>query len=216
MSKLEWGLFQDRLFETGVDRGALYVDDEIGVAWNGLTSVKENPNGADPKPYYLDGVKYLNLAESEEFAGSISAFNYPALFARCFGMTAIHNGLFITEQPRRPFNFTYRTRLGNAIQGAEYSYKIHLVWNALAGKSDKENQTITSSPTPVVLTWPITTLPPITSGYKPSAHMIVDASLTPAELLSDLEDMLYGTDELDARFPTQDELIAMFMGVSPP
>lgn len=211
MSKLVWGELGDRLFETGVDRGVLYVGTETGVPWNGLVAVKESPTGGDPQPFYLDGVKYLNLAESEEFEATIQAFGAPALFAQCDGKTLIHNGLFITEQPRSKFNFSYRTRLGNAILGTDYSYKIHLVWNALAANSDKENNTIADSPNPFVYSWPVSTLPPLTPGYYPSAHMVVDASLTPRDVLEELEALLYGTEDgTDARFPTQAELIEMF------
>lgn len=210
MSKLVWGLLEERFFETGVDRGVLYVGDEIGVPWNGLVSVKESPTGGGPQPFYLDGVKYLNLSESEEFEASIQAFGYPASFTQCLGDLPIHNGLYITQQPKKNFNFTYRSRLGNAILGAEYSYKIHMVWNALAGPVDKENNTIAESPNPFVFNLPVSTLAPLTPGYHPSAHMVVDASLTPSDILEELESLLYGSDEGDAHFPTQSELIELF------
>jgi hypothetical protein len=54
MTKLAWDLTGQRIFETGVDHGVLYIPDSAGayvngVAWNGLTTVTEKPTGADPK-----------------------------------------------------------------------------------------------------------------------------------------------------------------------
>ena len=44
MSKLKWDQIGERWYETGVDRGVLYVRDNtgaypVGVPWNGLTAV---------------------------------------------------------------------------------------------------------------------------------------------------------------------------------
>lgn len=210
MTKIIWGQPGTRLFEEGVDRGVLFVAGEDGVPWNGLTAVKENPSGGDPEPYYIDGVKYLNLSSSSEFQAVIEAFGSPDEFARCDGQYAIHSGLFITQQPRLPFDFTYRSRLGNDLQGLDYGYKLHFVWNALAGSSERSNETITASPNPETLSWPISTLPPKITGYKPSSHMVVDSTKTSPELLSELEDILYGTNDTFPEMPTQAELIELF------
>ena len=51
MGKLSWDGVGERIYETGVDHGVLYVMDEDGygrgVPWNGLTAVTESPSGAE-------------------------------------------------------------------------------------------------------------------------------------------------------------------------
>lgn len=47
MSRIQWDLTGERTYETGVDRGVLYVYDhegkkyKQGVGWNGLTAINE-------------------------------------------------------------------------------------------------------------------------------------------------------------------------------
>ena len=85
MPRLEWDKVGERLYETGVDQGVLYVQDETGaypegVAWSGLRSVSESPSGAEPSPLYADNIKYLNLLSAEEFAATIGAYYSPEEF----------------------------------------------------------------------------------------------------------------------------------------
>lgn len=209
MARVIWGESGNRFYEAGVDRGVLYVDN-IGVAWNGLTSVKESSSGGDPSPYYLDGVKYANIAASEEFEATIEAYSAPREFGQCDGTTSIQNGLFITQQKRKKFGFCYRTKRGNDTSGLEYGYKLHLVYNALAAPTDRENTTISASVDVNPLSWAVTTTPPVVSGYKPSAHMVIDSTQTTTARLKTVEDILYGTDAAAPRLPSQEELIVLF------
>lgn len=209
MARLTWNNFGDRFYEIGVDRGVLYID-ETGVPWNGLVSVTESPTGGDPKPYYIDGVKVLNVAAAEEFEATIDAVWQPPEFAPCDGTTAIQNGLFVTQQPRRQFGLSYRTMLGNDSAGPNAAYKIHLVYNALAAPSQVEHSTLNASNEPMKKSWQITTLPPLITGYKPTAHFVIDSRFTSSTLLSSVEDLLYGSDVAGATMPSASDLIAMF------
>ena len=52
MSKLVFNQVGERLFETGVKNGVLYVMSDgntygNGVVWNGVTAVTEKPTGAE-------------------------------------------------------------------------------------------------------------------------------------------------------------------------
>lgn len=211
MAKLVWGIVGERYFETGVDRGVLYVGD-VGVPWNGLTAVNEAPTGGDAKPYYLDGIKYANLAAAEEFAASIEAYSSPQEFAVCDGTLSVNNGLFVTQQPRKPFGFSYRTRIGNDLKGTDYAYKIHLVYNALAAPASPNHGTLSDSQSINALSWGISTTPPRALGFRPTAHFVIDSRFTPAPLLSSVEDILYGSDAGQPRLPTQGELLDLFNG----
>ena len=210
MARLDWNATGVRFYETGVDRGVLYVGDAPGVAWTGLTSINEAPTGGDARAFYIDGVKYLNLASSEEFEATINAFSSPPEFGPCDGTVSIQNGLFVTQQPRKQFGFSYRTKIGNDTDGAEHAYKIHLVYNALAKPSSRDNGTMGDSTDPTGFSWAITTLPPSMTGYKPTAHMVIDSRYTLASTLVTVEDILYGSDTNSPRLPSPDELIAIF------
>ena len=209
MSRITWGAPAERFYETGVDRGVFYPQGGFGVAWNGLASVSESPTGGEAKPAYIDGVKFRNLASSEEFEATITAFGAPAEFGVCDGTATIHNGLFATQQPRKSFNLTYRTKVENAV-GVLDAYKIHFVFNALAAPAGRDHTTLSDSLEAMSLSWSLTTLPPPVSGIKPTAHFIVDSRYTDPFVLSDVEDHLYGSNDLPPQFPTYDELVGFF------
>lgn len=209
MPKLDWGGSGQRLYETGVDRGVLYING-LGIAWNGLTGVNQASSGGTPTPYYLDGIKYLNVISAEDFEATIQALNSPPEFAACDGTMAIQNGLFITQQKRKVFSFSYRTMLGNDVKATDYGYKLHLVYNALASPTAYSNASMGDSTTPNALSWAITTTPPRIPGYKPTAHLVVDSTKTPATILAMLENVLYGTELESPRIPSIDELFTLF------
>jgi hypothetical protein len=211
VARLTWSAFGKRFYETGVDRGVLYVSSG-GVAWPGLISVSEAPSGGDAKPYYFDGVKFLNLAATEEFEATLNAFFSPSEFAACDGIAAVQNGLFASQQPRKSFGLSYRTRIGNDIDGPEHGYKIHLVYNALAEPSSRDNASLGGNADPDVFSWKITTLAPALTGFKPSAHLVVDSRLTDPDVLAAVEDQLYGSVSTSSALPTPDELVAIFTG----
>lgn len=210
MSRLTWGATGKRYYETGVDRGVLYIGGQPGVPWTGLTSVSESPTGGEARPYYLDGVKYLNLSSGEEFEATIDAFSSPPEFGPCDGTASIQNGLFVTQQPRKSFGLSYRTMIGNDVDGSEHAYKIHLVYNAIAAPSDRTNNAIGESAEPMSLSWSITTLPPILTGFKPTAHFVIDSRSTPTEVLLEVEDILYGSGVADSSLPSAQELVDIF------
>lgn len=211
MSRLVWNAPGQKLFETGVDRGVLFVDG-VGHAWSGLRAVNESPTGGDPTPYYLDGIKYLNIASAEEFEATIEALSAPKAFDLCQGRKELYAGLMVTEQPRKSFAFSYRTLLGNDIESYGLGYKIHLVYNALARPAARSNSSIGSSVSPNVLSWSISTTPPLTPGLRPTSHWIVDSTLTDPLVLEELESLLYGTDITNASIPSPAELITLFGG----
>lgn len=210
MTKLLWGEPGERLYETGADRGVLFVGAATGVPWNGLVSVSEAPLGGEPSPYYLDGIKYLNVSTNEEFEATLQAFSSPLSFSACDGTASIANGLYATQQPRKPFGLSYRTLLGNDVKASDYGYKLHIVYNALAAPATKEYVSLGGASEPTMLSWPISTTPVVLAGRKPTAHFIINSTLTPTDILQEIEDLLYGTEETMSSLPTPAELIAIF------
>lgn len=220
MSALTWDNVGERFYEVGVDRGVVfpYKNDayQKGVAWNGLTAVNENPSGAEATALYADNIKYLNLVSSEEFGCTIEAFTYPDEYAECDGSAEPTDGVYLAQQPRKPFGFAYRTRIGNDTSGTEKGYKIHLVYNALAAPSSKSYGTINDSPDAMTLSWEVTTTPINVSGYKPVAHIIIDSTKVGSSQLATFEEILYGNEVSDSRLPLPDEVLTIFRGSSTP
>jgi hypothetical protein len=207
VARIVWTAQGERFYETGIDRGVLYIPNDPGVAWPGLISVAESPSGGDAQPFYFEGLKYLNIATKEEYEATITSLYAPAEFLECDGVVRLQNGLLVTQQPRRSFGLSYRTKIGNDVAGSDHAYKIHLVYNALAAPSSRPNETLNASGEPSTFSWAITTKPPTITGYRPTAHLVIDTRYTDPEILSDLEDLLYGTDEDFSVLPTPDELI---------
>ena len=151
MAKLVFNGVGDRLFETGVKNGVLFVmgengQYEKGVVWNGLTAVTEKPTGADPTNLYADDIKYVVLYGEEEFEATIEAYTYPAEFEACDGSAALAEGVSIGQQARKQFAFCYRTALGNDAKGQNFGYKIHIIYGCTAKPSEKAYSTINDSP----------------------------------------------------------------------
>ena len=220
--KLVWDKTGERKFETGVDHGVLYVRDNTGaypagVPWNGLVSVTDSPEGAESNPQYADNMKYLNLVSAEEAKGTIEAFTYPDEFGICDGTISPSEGLIIGQQSRKSFGLSYRTKVGNDIQGVDFGYKIHLVYGALAAPSEKAYATMNDSPEAMTLSWEVTTTPvDAGSSYKPTAIITIDSTKVNAAKLKDLEDILYGTAALTPRLPLPAEVMALFAGTVTP
>lgn len=215
MSKIVWDQTGERLYETGVKQGVLYVQNDdgsypAGVAWNGLTTVTESPSGAESTPLYADDVKYLELFSAEEFGATLECYTYPDEFAECDGSAEVAEGVIIGQQSRKTFGLCYRTTLGNDVKGNEYGYKLHLIYGAKASPSEKAYSTINDSPEAITFSYEITTTPVNVTGYKPTASMIIDSTKVDAEKLASLEDMLYGTDSEEAKLPLPDEIVALF------
>lgn len=209
MARLAWDATSARYYETGIDRGVLYVGADPGVAWNGFTSLSESPSGGEARPYYIDGLKYLNLAEAEEYEATLTALSCPMAFAQCDGSKHIANGLVATGQARKPFGLSYRTKIGSDVS-PDLGYKIHLVYNALAAPSSRQYSSNGNEVELVTLSWAITTLPPPITGYKRTAHMIIDTRYTDPDILAEVEDLLYGSVSGSPQLPTPDELVDLF------
>jgi hypothetical protein len=210
MTRINWGETGTRVFQAGIDRGVLYVDGNQGVPWVGLIAVNESPNGGEAKPRYLDGIKISNRSTPEEFKATIEAFTYPLEFERCDGTYMGENGLRIKQQKRLPFGISYRSLVGNDVSGLSLGYQIHVVYNLKAAPSNRGYQTLTNQSEPATFNWEVTSRAAPVSGFRPSSHFVFDSRDVPAELMQQLEDLLYGTETLPSTLPTPGELMFLF------
>ena len=222
MFNLQWDQIGERVYETGVRMGVLYPQTggmyPKGVAWNGLTAITESPSGAEAEPLYADDTKYLNLMSNEEFGATIEAYTYPDEFGQCDGSAEIGAGVSIGQQKRNQFGLCYRTTIGNDTDGADYGYKIHIIYGAMASPSEKGYATINDNPEAITFSWELTTTPVAVPGFKPTASLTVDSTKVEKEKLTILEDILYGksaaepAEAIEARLPLPSEIIELIGG----
>lgn len=216
MSRLEWDKTGEHFYETGVKQVVLYPMSGssygTGVAWNGVTSIEENPSGADFNAIYADDIKYLNIQGAEEFGASINAYTYPDEFAECDGCATPVTGVAVGQQARKAFGLCYRTTIGNDTEGIELGYKLHLVYGARVTPSSKSYSTINDSPEPAEMSWEMNTTPVATgiAGMKPTSIITIDSTKFTEQAakskLTALEDLLYGTNAGDGQTATDPTL----------
>lgn len=193
MATLTWDDVGERVFQTGVDRGVLYLQDGTAVPWNGLTSIEESANG-ELKSYYLDGVKFLENLTPKDFVGRLKAFTYPDEFDSVNGIATIVEGFEAYEQPPKSFSLSYRTKIGNDIDGDDHGYKIHILYNILAQPDTYAYSTTDDSGVkPIEFGWTLTGTPPKLERFRPTVHVTIDSTKTPPEVLELVENHLYGT-----------------------
>lgn len=224
--KLVWDQTGERIYETGVDRGVLYVQAggiyPKGVAWNGLSGVTESPSGAEATAVWADNQKYLSLMSAEEFGATVEAYTYPDEFGECDGSASIATGVSIGQQNRKTFGLCYRTVKGNDTDGNDHGYLLHIIYGAKASPSEKAYATINDSPEAITFSWELTTTPVSVAGFKPTASLVIDSTKADPTKLAALEAILYGKDPtgpdtadgVAARLPLPDE-IATLMTVDP-
>lgn len=204
MTRLIWGEVTERRIEAGVDRGVLYPADVPGVAWSGLVAVSERPADVGSKLRYFEGQRYQSRAVGDGFAGTFEALSYPDEFVEYDGYSEGR----VSAQRRRTFGLSYRTKVISA-DGSE-QYKIHMVYNAVAEPTDRSYSTLNNSLDPETFSWSLTTRPFKLPGLRPTAHLVIDSSVTHPWTLTAIEDLLYGSGSANPRLPAPEELIELF------
>lgn len=204
MTRILWDAIGSRHFSTGVDRGVLYLQNGSGVPWNGLVSVNEAPSGADVVDNYYDGQKFFSRRRPEEFEATIEAFTYPLDFDEYDG-----RGLYVTDQVRKPFGFSYRTLLGNDLEGSDLGYLIHIVYNAITKPTPRTHKTLSSSSELNLFSWGITTSDLEIAGLRGS-HLIINSTVAYPWVLETIENLLYGSAETESRLPDPQEILDLF------
>lgn len=216
MAAIVWDSIGTHFYETGSDHAVLYVQDANGaypkgVAWNGLTQVSENPDGAEPTDIYADNIKYAVLRSAETFGCTIEAYTYPDEFMQCDGSASIADGVYVGQQPRKAFGFCYRTLIGSdTAPASDQTYKIHLVYNATAAPSDKQYQTVNDNPDAITMSWEVRTTALTVPGYSPMSTITIDSTKVDADKLASFLDIIYGTENTEARLPLPVEVIDHF------
>lgn len=206
MTAILWDQVGERIYDSGVSRGVLYRIDGSGVAWNGLIEVEDGYD-MNTTPVHYDGQKVNDILEIGDFKGTIRAFTYPDSFLEYFGQLEDTVGFRVTGQEQERFSMSYRTEIGSDVS-ARAGYKIHVLYNLTATLSPVTRATLTLSPEAVEFEWAVTSIPEVISGYRASSHVIFDSRRIDPYLMLDLEAILYGNEERNARLPSMRGLAA--------
>lgn len=209
MAVLEWDKVGERFYETGLDHGVLYLKDGSGVPWNGLTAVEE-VGDRENLSHYLDGVKYLQRQLPGDFSAKLKAFTYPEEFDLVSGVELAASGLSYYNQPSQLFSMSYRTRIGNDIEGVDHGYKIHILYNVMASPDTVAYSTIDNDAQPVEFVWTLSGTPPELTGHRPTSHISIDSRKTDPTVLATIEEILYGSAFTNPRLPSISEVTTLF------
>lgn len=208
MTALVWDEVGERRYETGVDRGVLFLPDGGAVPWNGLSSLTEQL-GREVKSYYTDGVKYLDHQVLGAFSATLQAFTYPDELDELIGTLLFAPGVYVHDQRAKTFSFAYRTRVGNDVDGSDHGYKIHLVYNVLASPSNNAFSSLADQVSPVMFEWTLSGTPPIMYGLRPSCHISIHTRSIDPELLTIIEELIYGTELAEPSLPSVVDLLGL-------
>lgn len=204
MSKLVWDVTGQREYNLGVSHGILFPIDgstgnhETGVAWNGLTGVDENPDGADINDIWADNIKYATFQTPENTKGSITALMFPPEFYPCLGMVTPSDapGIAFSGQPHKGFSFVYRTELGTDTN-ENAGYVLHFVFNCKVQPSSKSHSTKNENPDPEEMSWDYSATPVNVTGVTgvtTVAAVEIKSTLFTTDQMTALENLIYGTD----------------------
>lgn len=211
-----WHSPGSRVYTVGTDRGMLYpINEAPGVPWMGLVSVEEEPINGEIKPIHIDGVRRRNQHFLEEFSATITAYSAPKEFAPCEGEREIVPGLFLGQQHREEFGFSYRSFIGNDVGELGKDYELHIIYNALAEPTSITNSTISDSPEAVTRSWKIETTPLDVMDNQPSARIRLDSRFVDPERLMEIQYILYGTLTEEPRLPLIDEIFEILSREEP-
>lgn len=226
MAILVWDQAGERTYETGVEKGVLYpagIGEQSGTypegfAWNGLTGVTETPSGAEETKLYANNKKYISLRSAEDLGGTIEAYTYPDEWGACDGSASIVRGVKVSQQSRRAFGMSYKTLIGNDTEGDDHGYNLHLIYGATVSPSERAFATVNDSPEAITFSWEFSTTPvdiPSSIGdFKPTSLITINTTELEGgknnAQLKELEDILYGTAETNARLPLPSEVYRLF------
>lgn len=170
------------------------------VPWDGLTSVEES-GGEGARAYYVDGRPFLFLPMPKEYKSTLNAYTYPDAFSEIMGLAEVTDGMYLDSQPGAAFDLSYRTLIGNATEGMDHGYKIHLVYNATVTPGGVNYETLGDSVNPSTMSWEIQAVPVKVQGFRPTAHIIIDTRHMDPDTINAIEELLYGSDDKLARMP---------------
>lgn len=189
MADLQWGAEADKIYESGISRGVLYLSDGSAIPWNGLTKVSEK-NGIVATSAYFGGRKTHDIVQLSPFQGTVSAYTYPDILEQ----PHVNTGAYLDDQPRHMFSLSWTEGLSDG------NYKIHVVGNANFEFSKTAYKTNSEDAEATEFQWEIRAPRIQLDGLPPTAKLVVDTRYADPAFMTYLEEILYGSVSQNAGF----------------
>lgn len=88
------------------------------------------------------------------------------------------------------------------------NYILHVLFNVMAIPADIEYQTVTDTISPIEFQWDLTATPSSITGYRPTAHIMIDANkINDTTKMWFIEKLLYGKYTVDSNISTAQNFI---------
>lgn len=210
MPELLWDEIGEKEFQSGLDRGVIYLDDGSAIPWSGLISVDEEQD-YEVSPVHYDGQKIHDLVRPGDYTAQVTAVTYPDALVHLEGFSEDVPGVFYGEQDPGMFNMSYRSYIGNDVDGPSAAYKIHILYNVTAIPQTKTYASLSDDPSIMEFSWDISAIPEEVPGNKPTAHIVLDSRKIDPSLLEQVEKLLYGGPYVFAGLPSMEELLELLL-----
>jgi hypothetical protein len=106
---------------------------------------------------------------------------------------------------------SYRTKIGNDIDGVDHGYRIHILYNIIAVPDSTAYETVQDSGAqPIEFGWTLSGTPPKLAHFRPTVHVSIDSLKTPPDILRLLEETIYGTPTKDPILPPIEDIGQIF------
>ena len=205
MTALVWG--EDNKYVYGVDRGVLHSQtSDLICAWNGLTKVVVEESDVPQMMSAFDGTIYANLVFRGFLDMQVEGFSLPYEMMGMNGEVEAIPGFILTGQGKERFDFCYR-RFVNDID-----YQLHLIWDVTFTLRSKKRETVGRRVKALEYKWSASAVPDISVPYwHPASSLILDSASTDPAVMTEIEDVLYGTDFTDPSFPSQLDILLAYV-----
>lgn len=195
MTEIVWDEVGSRTYETGLDRGVIYLPDGSALPWNGLVDVDDDSD-RESTPVYFEGRQINELVTPGGFKGKIKAITYPDIVSQLEGQGQITSGMLLGQQNPKPFALSYRTLVGDDVDG-DAGYKIHVMYNIMMKPGGKTYSTSDNNPEAYTFEWEISAMAEEVEGFRPTATITLDSRHIEPSLMADMETRLWGSELTD-------------------
>lgn len=172
-----------------MDQGVVYLKDQAGIPWSGLTEVLEDTDAKERSALYIDGQKFSRRKFSENLFGSISAYSYPPEL----------DDFLLTPGISKEFDLSYRTTTLT-------SHRLHFIYNIRTQPSPMTYRMSEIAP----YQWAFTTRKVHIPYFKPSAHFVLDLSRAYPGVIARVEEIVYGDEVREPTLPPIGDLLDIF------
>ena len=191
MAELVWDEPLERTYQSGLDRG-VFCNPVASPAlpWSGLVSIEEDTKDVVTDVYF-DGIAIHQTVVNGDYVATLETLTRPDFFVEYEGNYKIRPGVYLGDQAPRIFNFSWRSNVGNPVDGQEAYRRIHFLYNVIAIPTQRSSDTLTDDVKANKFTWELRSTPADITGNRPVSHLILDSRNADPVKFGNVEALLY-------------------------